>query len=958
MKNPICKIFLIVILFLPGIANTQFVDFGRNKVQYNDFDWQVMNTPHFKIYYYKEARELAEHGAFFAEESYKILQQKFNHSLVDTVPIIFYSSPIHFKQTNTTPGLIPDGVGGFFEFIKGRVVIPYDGSLNNFKHVIRHELTHVFMVNKLATQLRAHGKTADRLPPLWYTEGLAEFFSTTWDAQADMFMCDAVIHDYIVGLDNWERFYGSYYMYKLGQLVLEYIAENYGEQKVYELMENFWYDANFSDVMEFTIGKSYKEFDKEFLPYIKNKFHSDTIEYILPSKITKDVYSKSFGHKPVYSNFNGDEKIYFIGNKYGYTSIFSIDREAREREEVVLKGESSDEFESFHFFRTGLDVSKKGKLAFITQKGAKDVIHIMDVETHKVEKDFSFKSVVGIGTPSWNSEGDLLAFQVMENTGKNDLYVLNKNDNSVRRLTNDFYDDRDPDFSPDGRYIVFASDRTPFGVNKRYNLFIYDLESDEIFQLTRGDFTDLSPQFSPDGTKVTFTSDRCGKQNIWMINFSDRAGIETVKSGSSKQFETTEYLNPTGLRAVRITNFITAAYDPKWVGDDALVFSVFENASMNIRYLDSISERYEFSTLKMENSVNTQQFWTPGKISDVKEVSTNLYTKEFSLDIATTSITTDPVFGTNAGGVISLSDMLGNERYYFLVYNNSNADAEFWKSFNIAISKFSAEERLNHAYGIYHLSGRRYDLRENDFAYYERIYGGYIAFSYPLSFFRRLQTSTSLSQSVKSIDITDYQRSLLLSNYISYVKDNSIWYYTGPVDGERLNVTLGYTTDIQNSNVNYYSVLADYRRYFRLSKELTLATRGQFFMNEGENPRRFFLGGSWSLRGWALNSLRGTKLWQTNVEFRFPILEPTSFKTPMGFNFPLPPIRGAVFFDAGNVWDNSENYDFTRGSIGLGIRMNLFGIIVLRYDLGKRIENNFTSLQGSIFHQVLFGWDF
>lgn len=138
------------------------------------------------------------------------------------------------------------------------------------------------------------------------------------------------------------------------------------------------------------------------------------------------------------------------------------------------------------------------------------------------------------------------------------------------------------------------------------------------------------------------------------------------------------------------------------------------------------------------------------------------------------------------------------------------------------------------------MSGRRYDLRENDFSYYERMYGAYFAFSYPLSFFRRIQTSTSLSQSVKYLDITDYRRSLLLSNYISYVKDNSIWNYTGPVDGERLNVTLGYTTDIQNSNVNYYSILADYRRYIRLSKALTLAMRGQFFYERGHKPETFF----------------------------------------------------------------------------------------------------------------------
>jgi outer membrane protein assembly factor BamA len=134
--------------------------------------------------------------------------------------------------------------------------------------------------------------------------------------------------------------------------------------------------------------------------------------------------------------------------------------------------------------------------------------------------------------------------------------------------------------------------------------------------------------------------------------------------------------------------------------------------------------------------------------------------------------------------------------------------------------------------------------------------------------------------------------------------------------------------------------------------------RGQFFDNEGKNPRRYFLGGTWSLRGWSQLSIRGTKLWQANAELRFPLLDMLYLKFPFGMVWGFPAIRGALYFDAGNCWDNSENYDFTRGSLGAGMRINLFNVIVLRYDFGKRIENNFTKLQDGLFQQVFFGWDF
>jgi hypothetical protein len=161
--NVLNRSFLLLVLCLGTVdAYAQFFYFGRNKVQYTDFEWHVLKTEHFDIYYYPEMKELAERGAFFAEEAYRELEVKFNHTLNSRVPLIFYSSHLHFQQTNTTGGFIPEGVGGFFEFLKGRVVIPSDGSTAQFRHVIRHELVHVFMYTKLMRVMGDHRKTQDR----------------------------------------------------------------------------------------------------------------------------------------------------------------------------------------------------------------------------------------------------------------------------------------------------------------------------------------------------------------------------------------------------------------------------------------------------------------------------------------------------------------------------------------------------------------------------------------------------------------------------------------------------------------------------------------------------------------------------------------------------------------------------------------------------------------------------
>jgi len=143
-----CRGVLLLLLLLTDALMAQWFYFGRNKVQYTRFNWHILKTRHFDLYYYPEMETLAEYGAAFAERSFQQLENKFNYTVTRRIPLIFYSSHLHFQQTNVTPGFIPEGVGGFFEFLKGRVVIPSNGSLNLFRKVIQHELVHVFMHHK------------------------------------------------------------------------------------------------------------------------------------------------------------------------------------------------------------------------------------------------------------------------------------------------------------------------------------------------------------------------------------------------------------------------------------------------------------------------------------------------------------------------------------------------------------------------------------------------------------------------------------------------------------------------------------------------------------------------------------------------------------------------------------------------------------------------------------------
>ncbi|MBI5471490.1 MAG: PD40 domain-containing protein [Ignavibacteriae bacterium] len=935
-------------------AHAQFFYFGRNKVQYTAFEWHVLRTEHFDIYYYPEMQALAERGAFFAEEACKRLELRFNHSLNARVPLIFYSSHLHFQQTNTTGGFIPEGVGGFFEFLKGRVVIPSDGSTAQFRHVIDHELVHVFMHSKLARVLTDHRKVADRMPPLWFTEGLAEFWSTKWDTQADMVMRDAVLSGIVVGLNDMDRIYGSFLMYKEGQNALQYIAKTYGDEKILLLMENFWKETSFNLVLQQTIGKTYKEFDEEWLYALKKQYFPLYASEDSPSRAAKPIVMDGFNSKPVVFEHDSVRDVYFIGNKTGYSGIYKkqIDPPeqsesfpsaaqsawAQEPAENVIEGEKTDEFEAFHLLRGRIDVSKEGVLAFVTKSGENDAIHLYDVVRNSLIETFRFKSLVGIGSASWAPDGKRITFTSIDKAGNNDLYVFNTETRELTRLTNDYYDERDPAWSPDGRRIAFASDRTSYGTENKYNLFVYDVASGAIEYLTYGPDNYLSPSWSKDGKRLAFTSDAGGAQNIWLTDVSK----DSVGSFRS---------------ITKITQFTTAAFDPAWTSDGDIVFTAFEKFSFQIRYLKNVGAVADTSSITQLIDLNGKQRpWQAKTLVGATSIERFKYVGDYSLDIAQSAISTDPVFGTSGGAAVALSDLLGNDQYYFLLYNTAQTQDELLSSFNLAISRISLKQRTSFAYGIYRFTGRRYDLTDKDEFFYERVFGGYFALSYPLTKFQRIEASVSLSNSNKDADLRlEDRKALLLSNSLAFVHDNSLWGPSGPLDGSRFSLTLAYTSDIQYSNVNYYSVIFDYRNYLRLSQRSAFASRFWLWYNGGKEARRFVLGGSWDLRGFPRWSIRGEKLWLTSQELRFPFLDALGLQFPFG-GVLFSSIRGALFFDAGSAWDNT--YNQTYGSFGGGLRMNFGGVLVLRYDIGKRIENNFARLQDGIFHQFFFGWDF
>src|SRR2546430_2114858 len=137
-------------LALFGAAPLAAQYFGKNRVQYQAFDFRIIQTEHFEIYYYPAERTAALDAARMAERWYARLSRILHHQFQGRKPIILYASQSDFQQTNTTTEDLGEGTGGFTEFFKHRMVLPFTGSYAELEHVLGHEMVHQFQNDEIS----------------------------------------------------------------------------------------------------------------------------------------------------------------------------------------------------------------------------------------------------------------------------------------------------------------------------------------------------------------------------------------------------------------------------------------------------------------------------------------------------------------------------------------------------------------------------------------------------------------------------------------------------------------------------------------------------------------------------------------------------------------------------------------------------------------------------------------
>jgi Omp85 superfamily domain/WD40-like Beta Propeller Repeat len=947
-------IALVVLATLATSARAQYL-FGQNKVIYTPRNWKVIATPRLDIYYYVGEEELAAYVADFAEKTCGEYETYFDHVFEQKIPLILYASHHDFKQTNVIDMMISDYVGGFTEYLRGRVAIPHTGSMTQLRNVMRHELVHAFMNDKLAHIMHDHKRFNQAPPPLWFSEGLAEYVALRKpDTEARMFIRDLVVNDNLVEMRELWRINGTFLMYKEGESLLGYMATRFGDEALVRILDNWWQSDRFEVVLHRTLGIGVDELNRDWKRYLKRRYYPAVAVAEWPEQHGMALtHGPGIHTRPVpyaaSADSSGHSDVVFLASGAGSIDLMrahiepqldSLPGQPPVRLETLVRGGRNSNYESFPAFASGPEIHGS-RVAFTVKSGEGDALVLYDLEKRREVKRLRFDSLIGISTPTWSPDGEEIVFSGVARSGWPDLYRVRLATGELEQLTHDVADDRDPDWSHDGTRIAWSSDRAAPNENGVYNIWVLDLATGDATPLTTGLQEDTAPSWGPDDRRLLFGSDADGRNNIYLYDLESR-------------------------EVSQVSFALGGMFTPQWTPNgEGFLACVFDNTSYNIfRFQldrqreaparEEIAPRVAMATPVAGVGVGTDARVDWGAPAPIERYPTRAYRPKFGLDFIRTAISYDPNFVSAVGGQLGFTDMLGNHRVGLLFANGADSFDQFFKFLDLGLTYTNESRRLHWTVGAFHLTST-YDPRLDRYRY-ERRYGGLFGVAYPLSRYQRIETT--FVGRVADMEREDAailgvgQHALLFSNFTSFVHDNTLWSWTGPADGSRLNVTIGHTIDASGANRGGSSVQLDARRYQPLGGRVVFAARSAARGSWGPDLQYFYLGGPFDLRGYQFRSLFARRTMLLNGELRFPLLDRLLIGLPFQ-QLEFGGFRGALFSDAAYL---GFPYQAWLGSLGVGFEMWLGPGFVARLDVGR--THDFNRFSRDTFTHFFLGWDY
>ena len=867
-----------ILLFI----NLLFPQYGKNIVQYREFDWTFIQTEHFDIYYYEKGKLNSEFVAYHAEQAYDKISNLIGWDLNERSSIIFYNSHNEFQQTNVVDIYLREGIGGVTELMKNRMVIPYDGSLIQFKHVLYHELVHVFINDGIyGGSLQSLINSNTVFIPLWMNEGLAEYLANQWDVNSDMWIRDLSINynqlPEIKSLDG-------YLAYRGGQSVWKFITEKWGEEAIAEIFYSIKVKKDLNKGIKTAIGVDIKELTSQWHKYLKKEYWPD----IASRSDIQDISRQLTDHEELYNSYNiapspspDGTKLAMYSNRDGEMGIYILSLIDGKFLKRLIKGNKTKEFEELHILKPGISWSNDNeRVVFAAKSGDTDALFVFNINNSRdnIKKSFGME---GIFRPTWNPINNKIAF-IGNNGIQSDVYIYDLDNDELKNLTNDWFSDVQVSWHPNGEDLLVISDRGEnLETNKRYevkfllnheveNLDIYKLNLlGEMKRLTNTPFNESYASFSPDGNLISFISDESGISNIYVDdkNLSSPKPITNVLTGITQ-------LNWVSNNQIVFTGFYKSGYDIFLLSNINRAADKIKEVPISkwrektevdlLRKSDSFSyskkksyENYVFS-FDSDESKSSPLVFNESILKDSTGMyNSHKYKTRFTLDYARASYTFDSFYGSQGMALFLFSDILGDHRIGFGTELEISLEESDYFLFYRYLKK-----KINYEGLFYHRALKSALTVDSEGNYHETLHRNF-AFDfkalYPFSRFSRIEGGLNFNYYIKRdfilphdanhsddwVTENKYPDRKIFLPYLKYVFDNTRWFYLYPVSGSRIYLKYDVAPNMGDNDFQYEMLTLDSRSYMELSYKgkISLATRIYGGTSWGKDKRKYAIGG-------------------------------------------------------------------------------------------------------------------
>ena len=897
---------------------------GQNQVAWYDFRWQHYDVPSpsggkggIRLYFYQREREVAQRALPVIRDAYLRLVDQFHYTPTRQIPYILYSSRREFQATNVFQ--VNESVLGVTSPRDLKMSLPYFGNHELFREVSTHELVHQFHIQKMLDL--AGGDEMDsaiEALPLWFTEGIAEYYSKGGlDPEADLYLRDLVWNPdperhYEVVAFQEDRIRGYIPTYKLGQARVTFIAEVYGKEKIQDFLENASLgqgpgERGFAALTRRVLNEPLDQVDARWRAWLKKRYYA---KYTATRQDLPQVRELSeLKSEPEAFTASPDGTLLFyrgIDREAGRAALYLADVR-NPRGAVEIATDNRPGVESLHPIEHSVMAITDGMVAFAAQDGPGDALYTVPFKHEPPARGKAPKLRVGsrrhlalihpagerfieIADPTFSPDGQQIAFAALTESGKQDVYVVSARGGTVRRITDDAFADGDLAWGKDGIYC--SSDATDHG---RFNLFRIDPSTGARTRLTTGNWNDRYPRPLADGS-VLFSSSQPGKPDLYLheggatrrlTDFATGLAFPAASPSSRGAWAGTFYRGR--FRVVEVSRVA-------WLDEPDVAV-----APSGGPVLDIPQERF------------------PDRTPSYDPYSLRNWRPEAGI-----------VYGGGASNAVAgraavlFSDLL-RDRVLFL-------DLAVYGSFDFTQGVVLYENRAGRiakVLGAYHFVQQQLDRIDPTAAYFQRDFGVLGALRFPLDRFRRFEVELSLG-AVQRYCLTDFGDLLrplacgslqaehpLLVNWsgrnggvnpevgptLRYGYD-TVRYdpFTGPISGDSLLMEVGGGWLPGRSAVHGF-VRGDAARWWRISGRLNFMLRGAAGRSFAPGPsktwaRNWWISAADNLRGYDpfdVGYLIGQYYYVVNAELQFP-LDPL-------IHLAIFDLEGVAAFDFGGVFN-------------------------------------------------------